>query len=155
MKIWESQKDWGAIMRKVIILIEIVAIILLLAAIPGKEIEATKEIEVIKEVEIAKEIEAKYFLMTATAYFPGHESCHPFDDGKTATGADAGKGCIAIDPEARILKLGQKVYVEGYGFGECNDVGSAIKGWEIDVCFESYQEAKEWGRKLVKVYVLD
>ena len=93
--------------------------------------------------------------MAATAYYPGPECTEPFNDGKTATGAEAGKGCIAIDPGARILKLGQKVYVEGYGYGECNDVGAAIKGWEVDLCFESYHEAKEWGRKLVKVYVLD
>jgi len=143
MEIWESKKDWGLIMRKAIIVIEIIAILLLLAAIPEKEAEAVEEPEM------------KYFLMTATAYYPGYESCYPFDDGLTATGAIAGKGCIAIDPEAGILKLGQKVFVEGYGFGECNDVGGAIKGWKVDLCYDTLQEAKEWGRKLVKVYLLE
>ena len=52
------------------------------------------------------------------------------------------------------MKMGQRVYVEGYGEGVCNDVGSAIKGWRIDVCFDTYEEAVEWGIKLVKVYVL-
>ena len=95
----------------------------------------------------------KYYLLTATAYYPGPECTYPFDDGFTATGDIAGKGSIAIDPKGP-LKLGQKVYVVGYGEGICNDVGSAIKGWKIDVCFDTLNEAKEWGVKLVKVYVL-
>ena len=143
MDIWESQRDWGLIMRKLIIAIEIIAIILLLTAIPEEEAEAVKELEM------------KYFLMTATAYYPGPECCYPYDDGLTATGAKAGKGCIAIDPENGPLKLGQKVYVEGYGFGICNDVGGAITGYRLDLCHETLQEAKDWGIKLVKVYVLN
>ena len=95
----------------------------------------------------------KYFLLTATAYYPGPECTHPFDDGYTATGAIAGYGCIAIDSKGP-LKMGQRVYVEGYGYGICNDVGSAIKGWKIDVCFDTYEEAVEWGVRLVKVYVI-
>jgi len=97
----------------------------------------------------------KYFELTATAYYPGSESCYPFDDGFTATGDVAGKGSIAIDPKNGPLKMGDKVFVVGYGDGVCNDVGSAIKGWKIDVCFDTYEEAKEWGVKLVKVYVLE
>lgn len=96
----------------------------------------------------------KHFELTATAYYPGPECTYPFDDGFTATGDIAGKGSIAIDPKGP-LKMGQHVYVEGYGHGVCNDVGSAIKGWKIDLCFDTLQEAKEWGVKLVKVYVLN
>ena len=96
----------------------------------------------------------KYFLMIATAYYPGIECCYPFHDGLTATGAKAGKGCIAVDPKAGILKMGQKVYVENYGYGICNDVGEAIKGWKIDLCFDTYQEALNWGRKLIRVYII-
>ena len=143
MEIWESQRDWGAIMRKIIIVIEIIVIILLLAAIPEKEAGAVEEPE------------GKYFLMTATAYYPGPECCHPYDDGLTATGAKAGKGCIAIDPRNGPLKLGQRVYVEGYGYGICNDVGAAITEYELDLCYETLQEAKDWGIQLVKVYILD
>ena len=98
--------------------------------------------------------EYKYYYLTATAYYPGLECTYPFTDGLTSTGAKAGKGCIAIDPKGP-LKMGQRVYVVGYGEGVCNDVGSAIKGWRIDVCFNTYEEAVEWGVKLVKVYVLE
>lgn len=105
--------------------------------------------------EVKAEKEGKYFLMTATGYYPGPECTYPYNDGFTATGAKAGRGCIAIDPKAGILKMGQKVYVERYGMGVCNDVGSAIKDWKIDLCFDTLEEAKEWGIKLVKVYLLE
>ena len=98
--------------------------------------------------------EYKYYELTATAYYPGPECTYPHNDGFTATGDVAGKGSIAIDPVNGPLRFGQRVYVEGYGEGVCNDVGSAIKGWRIDVCFDTLNEAKEWGVKLVKVYVL-
>ena len=99
--------------------------------------------------------EPKFYYLTATAYYPGPECTYPFNDGFTATGDIAGKGSIAIDPKNGPLKMGDKVYVVGYGNGICNDVGSAIKGWKIDVCFDTYEEAIEWGVKLVKVYVLE
>lgn len=105
--------------------------------------------------EVKAEIEGKYFIMLSTAYTPGVESCGIWADGFTYTGDVAGKGCIAIDSKAGILKMGQKVFIEGYGYGICNDIGGAIKGWRIDVCFDDLDEALEWGRKLVKVYVLE
>lgn len=139
MKIYKLPIDWGSIMRKAIILIEVITIILLLIAATPK----------------AETQEQKYFIMEATGYYPGEECCYPFTDGLTATGAKAGRGCIAIDPKAGILKMGQVVYIEGYGYGTCNDVGGAIKGWKIDLCFNTLQEAKEWGVKLAKVYIIE
>ena len=124
-------------MKKLIILIEIIALILLIS-IPkqgsGKEV--------------------KYFILEATGYYPGPECTYPFDDGFTAIGDVAGRGSVAIDDKNGPLQMGQRVWVEGYGPGKCNDRGSAIKGWKIDLCFDTLQEAKEWGRKLVKVYIL-
>ena len=97
----------------------------------------------------------EYFIMVATGYCPCELCCHPWDNGLTYTGDIAGRGCVAIDPEARILRMGQRVWIEGYGHGKCNDVGSAIQGWRIDLCFSTHQEALEWGRRLVKVYVVE
>ena len=144
MTTWELEKDWGAIMRRIIIILELAIIITLFFILFIEE-----------RAEAIKEPEAKYFLMTATAYYPGPECCWPHDNWKTATGADAGKGCIAIDPENGPLKFGQRVFVEGYGYGICNDVGGAITEWEIDLCYDTLKEAKEYGRKLVKVWVLE
>ena len=146
MQIWETGTDWGKIIRRAIIIIQIITIIILLTAIPAKQ-ATTKPKE--------KQEEPKYFIMEATAYYPGEECCWPYADGKTAYGHEAGKGSIAFDPDAGILKPGQKVYIPGYGHGICNDTGGAIKGWKIDLCFDTLQEAKEFGRQLVKVYLTE
>ena len=95
-----------------------------------------------------------YFILKVTGYCPCKICCGKWADGLTYTGDKAGYGCIAIDPKDGPLKMGQRVYVEGYGYGVCNDIGGAIKGWEGDVCFDTHQEALEWGVRLVKVYVI-
>ena len=126
--------------RKIIILIQIITIIVLLNMFRAPaDNQANPE---------------KHYILKASAYYPGPECTYPYDDGFTAIGDIAGKGCIAIDDKNGPLKMGQKVYVEGYGHGKCNDRGVAIKGWEIDLCFDTYEEAKEFGIKFVKVYVL-
>lgn len=104
---------------------------------------------------LSPQAEQKYFLMVATGYCPCRLCCKPWADGLTYTGDVAGRGCIAIDPEARILRMGQKLFIEGYGYGVANDTGSAIKGWRVDLCFDTHQEALEWGRRLVRVYIVE
>lgn len=92
--------------------------------------------------------------MVATAYSPGPESCGIYAAvGRTYTGKKAGFGLVAVDP--RVIRLGTMLYVEGYGKAEAADIGSAIKGNRIDLCFETYREAVLFGKKKVKVYVLE
>jgi 3D (Asp-Asp-Asp) domain-containing protein len=98
--------------------------------------------------------EGKYFILKVTGYCPCEICCGEWANGLTYTGDKAGRGCVAIDPKNGPLEMGQKVYIEGYGFGVCNDIGGAIKGWEADVCFDTHQEALDWGVRLVKVYVI-
>ncbi|EHQ87287.1 3D domain-containing protein [Desulfosporosinus youngiae] len=83
------------------------------------------------------------YVMKATAY------CIP--GGRTATGASVRSGIIAVDP--RIIPLGKKVYVEGYGSASALDTGGAIKGNRIDLYMNSQQEALSWGVRTVTVYV--
>lgn len=91
--------------------------------------------------------------MTATAYYPGPESTGASADGITATGMRAGFGVVAVDP--RVIPLGTRVYIPGYGVAVAGDVGSAIKGRRIDLCFNTLREALHFGRRTVTVYVLD
>ena len=91
--------------------------------------------------------------MTATAYYPGPESTGKWADGFTATGVRAGFGIAAVDP--KVIPLGTRLYVPGYGHALAADVGGAIKGKRIDLCFETYKEAIQYGRRKVKVYILD
>ncbi len=90
--------------------------------------------------------------MMATAYTPGAESCGRYADGYTSQGLQAGYGVVAVDP--RVIKLGSSLYVTGYGYAVAADVGGAIKRNRIDLCFDDVDEAMDYGRKKVKVYVL-
>jgi uncharacterized protein YabE (DUF348 family) len=92
-------------------------------------------------------------VMEATAYYPGPESCGKYADGYTYTGKKAGYGVVAVDP--RVIKLGTQLYIEGYGKAEAADIGGAIKGNKIDLCYETYKEALRFGRKKVRVYILE
>ena len=92
-------------------------------------------------------------VMEATAYDPGPRSCGKYASGYTATGARAVKGVVAVDD--RVLPMGTRLYIPGYGFAVAADRGSAIKGMRIDLCFATYRQAMQFGRRKVKVYVLD
>lgn len=75
--------------------------------------------------------------------------------GTTATGRPAGQGIVAVDP--KVIPLGTRVYVEGYGEAIAADVGGAIKGNKIDLCFEwsNARIRQEFGRRNVTVYILN
>ncbi|MBQ2697973.1 MAG: 3D domain-containing protein, partial [Clostridia bacterium] len=93
--------------------------------------------------------------MTATAYTYG-------DGGQwgdiTATGKAVAVGYVAVDP--RVIPLGSRLYITYpnggvcYGFAVAEDTGGAIKGNRIDLFFESRDDALQFGRRKVKVYVL-
>ncbi|HWI54098.1 MAG TPA: 3D domain-containing protein, partial [Desulfobacteria bacterium] len=70
---------------------------------------------------------------------------------RTATGANTRRGIVAVDP--RVIPLGSRLYVEGYGYGVAADTGGAIKGRRIDVFLESEAAARKWGRRSVDVYI--
>ncbi|RYM05209.1 peptidoglycan-binding protein LysM [Sporolactobacillus sp. THM7-7] len=75
--------------------------------------------------------------------------------GVTATGYNYKKHpnakAIAVDP--RVIPLGSKVKIPGYGTAIARDTGGAIKGKKIDVHFKSRHQAIKWGRKHVKITV--
>lgn len=102
-------------------------------------------------------------VLEATAYDLSYASTgkRPGDRyyGITASGTRARPGTVAVDP--RVIPLGTKLYVESldgtmdYGFAIAEDVGGAIKGERIDLFFSSALDCKNFGRRDVKVYILD
>lgn len=86
--------------------------------------------------------------MVATAYTAQCSGC----DGYTASGYRAGHGIVAVDP--RVIPLGTKLYIPGYGFAIAGDTGGAIVGQRIDLGFDSLGDAMAFGRRVVKVYTL-
>ncbi|MER2089590.1 MAG: 3D domain-containing protein [Sporosarcina sp.] len=95
----------------------------------------------------------KEFTVSASAFTASCNGC----TGITKTGINLKSNpdlkVIAVDP--KVIKLGTKVYVEGYGYAIAGDTGSAIKGNKIDVFFPTKSEAYKWGRKKVKIKILD
>ncbi len=71
----------------------------------------------------------------------------------TATGARLRHGIIAVDP--RVIPLGTKIYVPGYGYGVAADTGGAIKGNKIDLAYESRTEALRFGRRMMTIRIYD
>ncbi len=90
--------------------------------------------------------------MKATAYCPCSQCNYPWGGKPSALGLPLGYGIAAVDPT--VIKLGTRLYVEGYGEAIAADTGGAIKGNRIDLCFNTHSEALAWGIKNVKVYVL-
>ncbi len=62
-------------------------------------------------------------------------------------------GVVAVDP--RVIPLGSHLYIPGYGRAVAGDTGGAIIGHRIDLAFNSYGDAIRFGRRPVKVYVLN
>ncbi|SFC87124.1 3D (Asp-Asp-Asp) domain-containing protein [Bacillus sp. OV322] len=93
----------------------------------------------------------KTITVRATAYTATCRGC----SGITSTGLNLKKNpsikAISVDP--RVIPLGSKVYVEGYGYAVAADKGSSIKGNKIDIFVSSKSKAIQWGVKYVKVKV--
>ncbi|MGI6120195.1 MAG: 3D domain-containing protein [Desulfosporosinus sp.] len=79
-------------------------------------------------------------------------TAYTYTGNKTATGIEPREGVIAVDP--KVIAMGSKVYVEGYGYAIAADTGGAIRGNRIDVFFPTLRQCINWGRKSVQVYVL-
>ncbi|HAA9661223.1 TPA_asm: hypothetical protein GIH59_13180 [Listeria monocytogenes] len=90
----------------------------------------------------------KTYRMESTAYS---------GEGITAYGinlsANPGLKVIAVDP--RVIPLGSKVWVEGYGEAIAGDTGGVIKGNIVDVYFPNESQCYSWGRRMVTVKVLN
>ncbi|NLK22051.1 MAG: DUF348 domain-containing protein [Epulopiscium sp.] len=98
----------------------------------------------------------KEIIMNTTAYTASYADTgkNPGEPGFgiTATGTRARVGTVAVDP--RVIPLGTKLYVEGYGYAVAEDTGGAIKGKKIDLYFDTKKEALQFGRQQRKVYIL-
>ncbi|MBW9157683.1 3D domain-containing protein [Clostridium tagluense] len=96
----------------------------------------------------------KIINVKATAYSAadGINSAYT-SSGKKAVRNPNGYSTIAVDP--RIIPMGTKLYVEGYGYAVAADTGSGIKGNFVDVFFNTNAEVSNWGVKYIKVQLLN
>jgi 3D (Asp-Asp-Asp) domain-containing protein/peptidoglycan hydrolase CwlO-like protein len=92
--------------------------------------------------------------MVATAYYAFGKGGNDINgNGITATGLRARKGIVAVDP--RIIPLGTKLYIPGYGEALAADTGGWIKNYRVDLCFESLEECFQFGRRKIRVYLVE
>jgi uncharacterized protein YabE (DUF348 family) len=86
--------------------------------------------------------------MVATAYTASCAGC----SGMTAIGRPAGHGIVAVDP--RVIPLGTRMFIPGYGHAVAGDTGGSIHGNRIDLGFDSNSQANQFGRRSVMVYLI-
>ena len=99
---------------------------------------------------------------TITAYCPCEICCgvwseeHPSRIGtdyvqKTASGTIPTAGStIGVDPD--IIPYGTPVIIDGHEY-IAEDTGSALEGNTIDIFFDTHEEALEYGRQTVEVFI--
>ena len=119
-------------------------------------------------------IQGRTLTVRATAYTPWDPGCggnKVIDRRRARYRIPDGWGVIAVDP--RVIPLGTKMFVEGYGYGIAADTGGAIKGNRIDVCYwgrdlnassktetraqikAAFAATERWGSRKVRVTLLD
>lgn len=93
------------------------------------------------------------YTMRATAYTAYCTGCSGITANGTNLRSNPNLKVIAVDP--RVIPLGTKVWVEGYGEAVAADTGGAIKGNKIDVFIPTDGQARNWGVRTVTVRVLN
>lgn len=88
--------------------------------------------------------EPRYMVLDATAYV--ETGSRTF----TGTWPQAGR-TVAVDP--KVIPLGTRLYIEGYGWVVAEDTGGAIKGNKIDIFMDDEDRSLEFGRRNVIVRI--
>ena len=109
--------------------------------------EPKEVVKVVEEPKIQKISLGEYKL---TAYCACMKCCGK-TDGITASGVRAKEG-VTVAADSALL-FGTKILIDNHEY-IVQDRGGAIKGNRIDLCFNSNQEALNFGRRQVKVYIL-
>lgn len=109
---------------------------------------------------------SKVLNVVATAYTADYNPSKGRPDdpwcGMTASGKTAVAG-LTIAADLKVIPMHTRVYVEGLdaqgkkysGFYVVMDTGSAIKGNKIDIFMSTYDQTKNFGRRKMKVYILE
>ena len=107
-------------------------------------LETEREASRLIDEEVSRGAE-RIMTMEATAYtWTGY---------RTASGTWPAVGTVAVDP--KVIPLGSRLYVEGYGEAVAEDTGGLVKGNIIDLYFPTESECWEFGRRQVEVRVVE
>ena len=145
----------------VVLLIFTIPVCVMTEKISAQAVEPVKVSEVTEVSEVSEPTteyttaaaEREYIEVTATltAYCPCVKCCGK-SDGITASGTQATAGrTVAVD--TRLIPYGTEISIDGKTY-IAEDCGGKVKGYTIDVFFNSHEEALNFGRqtKTVKIY---
>lgn len=88
-------------------------------------------------------------------------TAYSYTGSRTASGKWPRRGMVAAD---KSIPFGTVLYIEGYGRAVVEDRGGLIRAVgpnpndryaDLDVFVESEKIVRQWGRRVVKVYVYD
>lgn len=82
-------------------------------------------------------------VMVVTSYCDVRNNC--------ADGTRPGPGTVAVDP--KIIPLGTRMYIPGYGNAVAHDTGGLIKGNRLDIWLPTKEQCIQWGRQEVQVII--
>ncbi len=95
-------------------------------------------------------LKCKVLKMRTTGYYVGEKTV-PSD--VTFMGHKLQRGLVAVDP--KVIPLGSRLYVTGYGYAYASDTGSAIKGLRLDLAVSGRKEEARFNRHNVPVFILE
>jgi 3D (Asp-Asp-Asp) domain-containing protein len=101
----------------------------------------------------------KTIRMRVTSYAPDPRCCWPYPGTTTASGLSVktnGGNLVAADTS--VIKMHSLVEVKGYAGGKAVPVldrGGAIKGNRLDVLLPTFDQAKQWGSRMIEVKVYE
>ena len=86
-------------------------------------------------------------------YCTCEKCCGAYATGLTKSGTTVTEGrTIAVDP--KVIPLGSRVYIDGYGVFIAEDVGSAINENKIDIAVGNHEQALKLGIDEATVYLV-
>ena len=86
-------------------------------------------------------------------YCTCEKCCGAYATGLTKSGTTVTEGrTIAVDP--KVIPLGSRVYIDGYGVFIAEDVGSAIKENKSDIAVGNHEQALKLGIDEATVYLV-
>ena len=140
-------------MRKIIIIFVIFLTGVFVGQFNPRIVE--KPVEVVKYIGVNPASEERPELtylgiFNSSAYDACYDCCGK-TDGITATGTRATpKRTIAVDPT--VIPYGSEVIINGQTY-IAEDTGGAIKGKRVDIFFDTHEEALNYGRRNVEVFI--
>lgn len=87
-----------------------------------------------------------------TKRITAHATAYVATGNRTAIGLVPYEGIVAVDP--RVIPFYTKMYIPGYGIAMAGDTGGDIIGNNIDLFFDDYHRAINWGRRDIEIYIL-